>query len=143
MRNRQRNSFSFQYIATLACVLALAGCQIGPPSSGAAERVASEYYQAIKAQDLAGAVMFYQDTNVQPREQWLQQLEDQREKLGDLQSYELVETTVNTVFSGVRYILRYKTRYTQATATETLIMFESVSDSKMVIQGLTLRSRAL
>ncbi|KAF0190636.1 MAG: hypothetical protein FD165_2538 [Gammaproteobacteria bacterium] len=112
---------------------ALGGCDMtgsgsvgmGGSAVADAERVAARFFEAAKAKDYDAAAQLFIDTASGAGA--ADQLKLNQMKLGDLQSYELRDTTVNTIFSGRRFTLKYVTRYPGFNATETLILFESVS----------------
>ncbi len=142
------------YRAATACPcllllgLLLLGCSDPGNTVGMAEQVADAYYQAIKNKDFEGASTLFMDTSAMPRAQWLDQIREYHGKLGDLESHELVSTVASTVYSGTRYTLQYKTKYSKFPASETLILFDGVStfgDSPNVLQveGLVIRSPGL
>lgn len=117
------------------------GAGMGGSSVEAAERVAARFFEVVKAKNFAAvATMFSQPES---GDQAIDQLQINQSKLGDLQSYELRKTDVNTVFSGRRFTLRYVTRYPEFTATETLILFESVSEPGIKIEVYNVSSEGL
>ena len=71
------------------------------------------------------------------------QLKLNQNKLGNLQSYKLRDATVNTVFSGRRFTLKYVTKYPEYGATEWLIMFENVSEPGIKIEVYKVDSKGL
>lgn len=120
----------FPMVAVLLCAL-LTGCSDPGATVGAtvnkAEQVAASYYQALKNKDFAKAAGYFKDTSGKPRAAWRDQLQEYDSKLGELQSYKLVDKEVNTVHSGTLYTLRYNTQYSKFPALETLVLFEGVS----------------
>ena len=113
--------------AMLLCLL-LAACSDPGNSTQMAWQIGDGYYQALKNKDFNKAVGYFMDTQAAPRAQWLDELHAYHDQLGDLQSYERVgQPIVNTVYSGTRYTLHYKTKYAKAAAHETLILFDGVS----------------
>ncbi|HHM04615.1 MAG TPA: hypothetical protein ENJ19_02585 [Gammaproteobacteria bacterium] len=123
-------------------LLAAAACS-GGPDMGMAQRLVAQYYAAIKAQDFDGAAQMFAETHNQPRAMWAEELKDYHKKLGDLEKYRIADTVVNTVFSGTRYIFKVKTTYSKHPATETVVLFESVSDDTLHIENVQIRSRNL
>ena len=107
----------------------------------AAENVATRFFEAAKAKDYARAAGLFVDAEMGARA--ADQLQLNQSKLGDLQDYELRHSTVNTVFSGRRFTLKYVTKYTNFGATETLIMFESVSEPGIKIEVYNVASEGL
>ncbi len=114
-----------------------------------AEQVAAGYYQALKNSDYEKAAGSFKDTSGKPRALWHAQLQECNSKLGELQSYRLVDKEVNTAYSGTLYTLRYKTRYAKFSALETLVLFERVSGfggfsgNVMQLEGLIVQSKGL
>ena len=136
--------------AVLLCAL-LIGCSDPGDTDKMAEQVADGYYQALKNKDFEKASQFFMETRVEPRAQWLDEIRENNSKLGDLKSYKLVDKVVNTVYSGTRYTLKYKTEYAKFPAYETLILFDGVSTfgaangggNKLQIEAMTIRSKGL
>lgn len=127
-------------LAIGALALLLAGCQPAPKSSISPQQVAESYYQAIKNKDLETAAGFFATTQIQPREFWVDRLQAHREALGDLESFEIRDTNVNTVYSGVRSSIRVNTKYTKHPATETLIVFEDVQGNPPRVEAVSVVS---
>lgn len=111
---------------TLLCAL-LAGCDVsggGPGDSmDNAEHVADSYYQALKDKDFEKASGYFMNTGVKPQAAWRDELRDDSNKLGELQSYKLVAKQADSGTTANRYTLQYKTTYSKATAHETLVLF--------------------
>jgi hypothetical protein len=127
---------------------ALGGCDMGGGSVGMggspvedAEKVAARFFEAVKTRDYAKAAGLFIDAESGARA--VDQLQLNLTALGDLQSYELRGTTVNTVFSGRRFTLKYVTKYTGFGATERLIMFEGVSEPGIRIEVYSVTSEGL
>ncbi len=124
----------------LLMVITLTGCGESGPAGPSAEEIGEQFYVALKQGDFASAAELYVEK--QPRAEIIRQLEEYQQKLGDLESYKFKDIVVNTVFSGVRYILRYNTTYTNGTrATEGLIMFQPVSDNIIRIEIHNVQTR--
>jgi len=134
--------------AVLLCSMLL-GCSDPGNTTGMAEHMADEYYQAVKNKDFDKAAGLFLDSPGAPRAKWLEQLRDYNAKLGDLQDYKLIDKEVDTVYSGSRYVFRYITTYAKSPATETLILFDGVSNyaegsaNKMQIQGVVVKAKGL
>jgi len=132
--------------AALLCAMLL-GCSEPGNTVDGAEQLADNYYQALKNKDFDKAAAEFADTPGEPRAAWLDRLREYNSKLGDLQSYQFIDKEVDTVFTGTRYILRYKTQYSKFPATEMLIVFEGVSsyqgENGMQIQGVVVKSKGL
>ena len=118
-------------IWTILVIITLAGCDTETPSIPP-DQLASEFYNAIINKDFKTAVSLYGGDR--PVEAHIQELQDLESKLGDLQSYKLQDTEVNTVFSGTRYILTYRLQYAKMALTENLIMFQSVRGEPLHIE---------
>lgn len=129
-----------QTLASLVVTLLLVGCGPAPSNNEPAASIAQRYYDAIKNNDLQGAASLFLSTPTQPHEFWVEQLEEHREKLGDLQSYEIRDTNVNTVYSGRRFSLRVSAQYSKHPATETLILFEDVAGNPTRIEAVSIIS---
>jgi len=130
----------------MLCAMLL-GCSQPANTVDMAEQLADDYYQALKNKDFDKAAANFADTPGEPRAKWQEQLRDYNSKLGDLQSYQFIDKEVDTVFTGTRYILRYKTQYSKFPATEMLIVFEGVSSYQegngMQIQSVVVKSKGL
>lgn len=105
----------------------LSGCSDPGNSMAHAEQVGAGYYQALQNKDFEKASGFFLDKTDAPQAQWLVEIRDNNAKLGDLRSYKLLDESANTVYSGTRYILRYRTEYSKSRAMETLVLFDRVS----------------
>lgn len=115
-------------LALLVLCLTTTACSDPGNSVKQADAVADSYYQALKNKNFDKAASLFMDTKAAPRAQWLDEIRSNHDKLGDLQSFQAVgQPIVNTVYSGTRYTLHYKTQYANATAHETLILFDGVS----------------
>jgi hypothetical protein len=113
----------YRMMAGVLCVL-LMGCGSDPGDTmNKAEQVADGYFQALKSKDLEKAAGFFIETRSVPRAQRLDELRDYNSKLGELQSYQLVNEEMDSGTTVNRYTLRYKTQYTKASAYETLVVF--------------------
>ncbi len=123
----------------LLLIFTLSGCGSAGLVGPKAEQVGELFYAALKKGDFAAAADLY--VKKRPRAEIIQELEEYKQRLGDLQSYKMKDVVVSTVFSGVRYIIRYKTQYTQIKATEGLIMFQSVSDDFIRIEIRNVQTR--
>ena len=109
------------------------------PVGPTAEEIGQQFYEAVQRGDFAAAADLFIDKI--PRQEIIAELERNREELGDLEAFRLKDTVVNTVFSGRRYILKYKTRYSKKHATEGLILFQPVSDRIVRIEMHNVRTR--
>ncbi|MCC6303395.1 MAG: hypothetical protein IT489_11435 [Gammaproteobacteria bacterium] len=121
-------------MAVLACVLALAACgpsEIDMKARGMAER----YYQLIQQGQFAEAVLFFPEKE---RQVQLDALEQHRQKLGALQSFQISAEEQNTVYSGKFYIFTMDTQYEREQALETLTLktWVSANDSLSIVSQL-------
>ena len=112
-------------------IVTLAGCSTETPGIPP-DQLASEFYNAIINKDFATAVSMYGGDR--PAEAHIQELQELESKLGDLQSYKLQDTEVNTIYSGTRYIFTYRLQYANTALTENLIMFQSVRGEPLHIE---------
>ncbi len=95
----------------------LAGCS-EPPRSPEIRGLDKQFYELVKQKDFEQAsAMFAPEESP---DQWMAYLKHNNEELGDLQSYELKDTVVNTILTGTVYISRYKTKYSKGEANEVL-----------------------
>ncbi len=113
----------FGAMAILACVFALSACG---PSEGdmKARGMVERYYQLIQQGKIADAARFFPEKE---RQLQLDALEQHRQKLGALQSFQISAEEQNTVYSGKFYIFTVDTQYEHAQALETLTLKTSVS----------------
>ncbi len=90
----------------------------------AADEVMSEAYELIKVKDYDSVLDYYSEEFLlsTTEEEWLTVLNTVNEKLGDLQSYELVAWNLNMKKAGAdAYIrLQYDTQYERYEASETV-----------------------
>lgn len=144
---RIKHIVSFRAGAALLCALLL-GCSNPSDTVNMAEQVADGYYQALKNKDFEKAAGYFMDTHAEPRAYWLDEIRVNDSKLGELQSYKLVNKVVNTVYSGTRYTLRFNNHYAKGITYETLILFDGVSsfgggddsgDKRPKIEAMTIR----
>ena len=144
---RIKHIVSYRVGAALLCVLLL-GCSNPSDTANMAEQVADDYYQALKNKDFEKAAGYFMNTRAEPRTYWLDEIRDNDGKLGELQSYKLVNKVVNTVYSGTRYTLRFNNHYAKGITYETLILFDGVSsfgggddsgDKRPKIEAMTIR----
>ena len=146
---RVREFVSYRLGMVMLCAF-MAGCTDPGNTVSKAEQLADNFYVAVKNQDFDKAASYFEDTPNDPRGRWLKELRDNHDKLGNLESYKMVDKEVDTVYSGTRYIFIYQTTYTKYPARETLILFDGVStfgggDDKhgMGIQGMVVKSKGL
>ncbi|MBK9131871.1 MAG: hypothetical protein IPM20_09610 [Gammaproteobacteria bacterium] len=124
----------FGATVVLSCLLALAACgpsEIDLKARGMVER----YYQLIQQGNFADAVRFYPESE---RQLQLDALEQHRQTLGTLQSFQISAEEQNTVYSGKFYIFTVDTQYEQTQALETLTMktWVSSNDSLSIVSQL-------
>ncbi len=135
IRQMRQNSRKFPGFLLIA-VLAVAGCSQAPMGPGPQE-IGELYYQAIKAGDFERAAELYA-RNV-PRSMVVDDLEATRERLGDLESYRMTDLVSYTASGGMRYTLRFMTRYSRGHSTEGLMLFQSSADNLVRIEQHTLQ----
>lgn len=132
MREMRRKLPGFLLIA----ILAMAGCSREPLGPGPQE-IGELYYQAIKAGEFEHAAELYAP-NV-PRSMVVDELEATRQRLGDLESYRMTDLVSYTASGGMRYTLRFMTRYSRGHSTEGLMLFQSSADNLVRIEQHTLQ----
>lgn len=115
------------------CLLLMSGCT-KTSTLEAALHTMDAFFQAIKSHNFDQAGTYFIDSATQSRQQWVDQLQEYQTKLGDLQSYTLQNKIINTVYSGTRYTLTYKVKYSKQDTVETFILFEGVSDPDVHIE---------
>ncbi len=118
-------------LVVLLPALALAACSSEPVGPGPAQ-VGEQYYEAVKAGDFgAAAALYVQDV---PREAVVAELVANRQRLGDLESYRRTDLVSYTTSGGMRYTLRFMTRYANGHAIEGLMLFQSATDNVVRIE---------
>ncbi|MEJ2553165.1 MAG: hypothetical protein P8164_13595 [Gammaproteobacteria bacterium] len=145
---RIQDIINLRVAITLLCV-GLVACTDPGNTLGKANQIADNFFKAVKSQDFEKAASYFEDTPHDPRGKWLAELRQNNSKLGNLESYRMVDKEVDTVYSGTRYIFVYKTKYAKYPARETLILFDGVSTfgggkaNSMAIQGMVVKSPGL
>ncbi len=126
----------WRWLMLLWGLLSLGGCGVdtGVPLEVVVER-GNAYMEALKRRDLETAFAFYDEKffNVMPEEGWREYLEDLERKLGPMQSFSLMYKSKDTRFSGIFYILQYKTTYARGEAREVVTFIEPVEGRELKI----------
>lgn len=116
--------------AATILVLALPGCMSEPVGPGAGQ-IGEQYFNAIKAGDFqAAAELYAPDVS---RAAVVDELMAQNQRLGDLESFRMTDLVSYTANGGLRFTLRFMTRYSKGHATEGLLLFQSSSDNSVRI----------
>lgn len=110
---------------------AIAACGSGGPTEQDARRMASEYYEALKRGDVDAAVRTL--GGEQDAETWRYWLSQRMAQKGALQSYELRKVDVNTVYSGMLFVMDVDVVYPNGKSRETLTLGEPVTDGELKI----------
>lgn len=118
-------NFRLSTLLSFVLVFFLAGCAEKPADPVQAGALDQKFYQMIKAKDFEQASMLF--SKDEDPLQWENYLKEQHALLGDLVSYEIKDTVVNTILTGNVYISRYKTKYTNGNANEVLTVREDVN----------------
>ena len=145
---RIQDIMNHRVVITLLCAC-LVACADPGNTVNKAYQVADNFFKAVKSKDFEKAASYFENTPNDPRGKWLEELRLNNSKLGDLQSYKLVDKEIDTVYSGTRYIFVYQTKYSKYRARETLILFDGVSTfgggkpNSMAIQGMVVKSPGL
>lgn len=114
-------------VILLPVVLLVWGCSIGSPGVEVGREVAQNFYQAMAQGDTDGALAYFADNHTP--ESWRSHLDNIRDSLGQVESFQPGAEEVNTVLSGRLYIFEYQVRYdSQVQAKETLTLFDPVGD---------------
>ena len=118
---------NFRVIGLLSFIVVffLTGCTDKPADPVQAGALDQKFYELIKAKDFEQASMLF--SKDEDPVQWESYLKEQHALLGDLISYEIKDTVVNTILTGNVYISRYKTKYTNGDANEVLTVREDVN----------------
>ncbi len=124
------------HLPVIALCLALAACNPAPPGPGP-QAIGDLYYQAIQAGDFAAAAELY--ASGVSRAMVVDELASTRERLGALESYRMTDLVSYTASGGMRYTLRYMTRYANGHATEGLMLFQSATDNLVRIEQHTVQ----
>lgn len=115
----------------------VAGCAPpqGPTGKQIAIKKADAILDAIKAQDFKRAASLYstQFYKITTPASWQAHLEKIHEKYGDLKGYRLEKVIVNSVYSGARFSLKFRTNYAKRDAVETMVFFRPINGDKIEI----------
>ena len=120
-----KTNFHVIGLLSFMVVFFLAGCTDKPADPVQAGALDQKFYEMIKAKDFEQASMLF--SKDEDPVQWESYLKEQHALLGDLISYEIKDTVVNTILTGNVYISRYKTKYTNGDANEVLTVREDVN----------------
>jgi len=106
----------------------LGACSMQQASSEQALEVVKQLQAALSAERYEDAMAFYSEEffQIRSRESWRQYLQQVREKLGQLQSSELSEQQINTVYSGRQFLFVFINKYINGYATETMVLLQPV-----------------
>ena len=114
-----------------------------------AEKMANNYFAAIKNKDFDKALtfygpMFFENTTID----WLQALKGINAKLGNLETYEFFNWRVEKYDgaerpSGTYYVIGYKVTYANHMAEEELILYRPAEGGEIKICGHNIRSPGL
>lgn len=117
----------------LISVVLLSACSVSGVSNQTAATKGKALYEAIKSGDIDKAIEQYADKffEMRSRDQWREQLDDMKQQLGELQSYEITKLSSDTRFSGKFFIFEYKVVYSNGKTWETLTMVNPI-DTKDV-----------
>jgi hypothetical protein len=113
----------------------LIGCGVAK-TKGAAEKVAVNFYEAVKAKNFEEAVNYVGDIGfaATPREKWIGLLQDVNEKVGNLQGYQLGSWGFNTsTGKGTEITLNVSVVYAKASWKEKLTLFQPPGTDKVQI----------
>jgi len=104
-----------------------------------------EYMAAYQAWDKEKMATFYSPKMFtrMPEEAWWETLEEKRRQLGALQSYRLMNKSKDTRFSGIFYILQYKTVYENGEAREVVTFIEPVDEDSLKIFAHSIQIKRL
>ncbi len=105
----------------------------------------NEYMAAYQAWDKEKMASFYSPRMFtrMPEEAWWEMLEEKRRQLGALKSYSLMGKSKDTRFSGIFYILQYKTVYEHGDAREVITFIEPVDEDSLKIFAHSIQIRRL
>lgn len=114
-------------------------------SGDQAQEVVRKFQAAFNAGNHDAALMLYGDEffQLRSRESWLAQLRQMREKLGELQSSQLSESQINTVYSGRQFLFVFVNKYSLGNATETMVLLQPVDSPQIKIVMHKVESSAL
>jgi len=123
---------SFGFLFLIFWVL---GCGVAK-TKDAAEKVAVNFYEAIKAKNFDQAVNYAGDIGLSatPHEKWVALLQDVNEKVGNLQGYQLGSWGFNTsTGKGTEITLNVSVVYAKASWKEKLTLFQPPGTDKIQI----------
>lgn len=130
---------SFWLLGCLLLAGGIAACDSTLTDTAPAEVVAKRYFELIKVRDFDGVLPLYspQFFATTSKEKWLQDLRKVNERLGNLESYELVrweiKNSLGTADRGTFYLLHYKSTYERQSAIEKITLFKPASGGDIKI----------
>ncbi|GEM_PF-4517855 len=115
-------------------LLGLAGCVSPSVPLEAVVEQGNAYMSAYQRWDRETMARFYSPKmfSAMPEEAWWENLEDKRRQLGALKSFSLMNKSKDTRFSGVFFILQYKTVYERGEGREIVTFVEPVEEGGRV-----------
>jgi len=137
-----RGGFAIKHLRHRVLLLLLvafvtAGCAPpqGPTGKQIAIKKADAILDAIKSKDFKHAASLYsaQFYKVTTPAKWQAHLEQVHQKYGDLKRYRLEKVIVNSVYSGARFSLKFRTEYAKRDAVETMVFFRPINGEKVEI----------
>ena len=136
-------NISLASLLSFLMVIFLVGCSDKPADPVQAGALDQKFYDMIRAKDFEQASMLF--SKDEDPLKWEAYLKEQHHLLGDLISYEVKDTVVNTILTGNVYITRYKTQYTNGNANEILTVREDINDDgiKVVMYKVNPRKKNL
>ena len=138
---------AFLVFVCLILTLQLAGCGLFT-SKSSFEAAAKEYYEAIKGKDFQRAADFNSPAVFKKlsKEEIVQLFSKTNTKLGDLQSFQLVDWNIHYelgIQGGVYCSLLYKVVYSKSEAEETVDLFRPIAGGQVKIIGYNVSSKDL
>ncbi len=127
-------------------LLWLVGCTSPSVPLEAVVEQGNAYMSAYQRWDKETMTRFYSPRmfSAIPEEAWWRNLENKRSQLGTLQSFSLMHKSKDTRFSGVFFILQYKTIYEHGEGREIITFVEPVEEpGKVKIFAHTIQIKRL
>ncbi len=128
------------WIGAMLLLLSVA-CTTTPRDEGRALRLAEQLHTYWQQQQWDALLALYEPSFLasQGRDAWLRSLQQKREKLGELRSYELQSKQVDARFSGDFYIYVYRLRFQHGALRETLTIYKKLNQDALRVVGHVLR----
>jgi hypothetical protein len=109
-------------------------------------KIIQKYYEALKNDDYESISFFFSNEfyNITPKEKLLSILKQLKEKLGNVENFELISSKINhlvgTGKSGTYFYFTYSTKYTKYSSTEIFKLYKPLNSENIKIDQYDVRS---